>query len=238
MVWQFSFSNARVGYKGRAQFAISGVDITLESGDIFGLVGQSGSGKSTIIKTILGLIKPLSGKITLTQDGVEKSILERVGYSPQENALYFSLTLEENCHTFARLYGVKSKEYLQQKQQLLSMLKLEPFEKKVIAQLSGGTQKRADLAVALIHDPQVIILDEPFNGLDASLQDFIWKFIKKLSADGKIIIITSHLLDDMQKNCTKIGLVHKNQYFTPESMQKILRQAKMKLSDYAKVIFA
>lgn len=209
------------GYK---QFIIENVTFSVQSGDIFGLLGRSGSGKSTILNTLICELHPKSGSYQtyLDENKVEQKIL--IGYSPQKNALYPFLTIQENLETFGQLYSIPKKELRERIEKLLSRLDLSLHKNKKITQLSGGMEKRVDLAVALIHNPSIIILDEPFNGLDISLQKFIWELLQELAKEGKIIIITSHLLADVQKYCTKFGLVENGKFYPHEALRTAIQQ--------------
>tara|TARA_Y100000031_G_C8156711_1_gene354939 strand:+ start:148 stop:867 length:720 start_codon:yes stop_codon:yes gene_type:complete len=204
-------------------FKISHITFDLKNGDILGLVGRSGSGKSTLIKTLIGLKKLNAGKINFFLNANKINYKSVLGYSPQENSLFPFLTLEENILTFARLHGMKTKDIKERMKYLLARLDLKYSKSKKINELSGGMKKRADLAVTLIHDPQIIILDEPFNGLDISLQRFIWELLKEFAEQGKIIIISSHMLSDIQKNCTQIGLIEKGTYYDTNELVKGLK---------------
>jgi ABC-2 type transport system ATP-binding protein len=195
------------------KFRLSHISFQLKGGDILGLVGKSGSGKSTVIKALLGIKKPISGKIELYQENRETLLKEVIGYSPQENSLYPFLTLYENLLTFGRLYGMNRPAIEERISLLLRRLDLSKNKHTRITHLSGGMQKRADIAVALIHDPWLVILDEPFNGLDVSLQKFIWAFMKELAAEGKIILISSHILKDIEKHCNQFGLVSNGTFY-------------------------
>jgi ABC-2 type transport system ATP-binding protein len=148
-----------------------------------------------------------------------------IGYSPQNNSLYTFLTLEENLYTFGKLHKVPVLEIEKRIKFLLKRLDLENSRKKKIMQLSGGMQKRADLAVTLVHSPKVIILDEPFNGLDISLQRFIWTLLKELAATGSIVIISSHMLNDAQRNCNQFGLIEKGAYYGTKQVMKAIKDS-------------
>ncbi|MBS3053983.1 MAG: ABC transporter ATP-binding protein [Candidatus Aenigmarchaeota archaeon] len=213
---------------GVEKFRVSGISFSLCGGDILGLVGRSGEGKSILIKTLTGLRRPLSGKITVKSGDSETGMAEIAGYSPQDNALFPFLTVEENIATFAELHGVKRKELEEKTSSLLKRLGLEKSRKKRIIELSGGMRKRADLAAALIQDPSVIILDEPFNGLDVSVQQFVWELLADLAREDRIIIISSHILGDMQKRCTKFGLVLEGKYYGTERILEAIREKKAK----------
>jgi len=205
-------------------FKVSGVSFTLHERDILGLVGRSGSGKSTLLKTLIGLKGKQSGKVTVLKDGKPVPIGKLLGYSPQENALYPFLTLEENLVTFASLYNLPKRLINQRMESLLARLDLQNCRRKKVVDLSGGMMKRADIATALIHNPDVIILDEPFTGLDISLQGFIWDFLVELSEDDRIIIISSHMLNDIQKHCNQFGLIEGGQYYDTQQLVQTIKK--------------
>jgi len=225
MTLSFNIRNLSIS-KGR--FKVIDVNFSLKSGDILGLVGRSGSGKSTILKALIGFNRISSGTIELSEDTQKRRILEFLGYAPQENSLFPLLTLKENIYTFGRLYKLKDEVIETRMNILLKRLDLMKSVNKRIGELSGGMQKRADLAVALIHDPKLIIFDEPFNGLDISLQRFIWIFIKELASEGKIIIISSHMLEDLQRNCNQFGLVEGGRYYDTLQISSYMKNSKEK----------
>lgn len=212
--------SVRVTYR---DFTLGYVNFKLKAGDILGLVGRSGSGKSTLIKALIGEKKPKYGRISVEVDGFHVNLKDIMGYSPQENALFPYLTVEENIILFAKLHKIKKKDYMERKGHILHKLSLDHHQKKKITELSGGMQKRADLAVALIHDPKILILDEPFAGLDISLQKFFWEFIKSLSKEGKIIIVSSHILGNLQKNCNEFGLTHDGNYYNTKQIIRTIK---------------
>jgi ABC-type multidrug transport system ATPase subunit len=121
---------------------------------------------------------------------------------------------------------MKKKDMEERMNMLITRLDLENHKQKKINEMSGGMQKRADLAVTLIHNPNLILLDEPFNGLDISLQKFIWEFLKELSGQGKVIIVSSHMLNDIQKNCNQFGLVEKGMFFNTSQIDTYLKANK------------
>jgi ABC-type multidrug transport system ATPase subunit len=223
---------------GYGKFKIANVTFTLESGDILGLVGRSGSGKSTVIETLIGIKKPVRGNLKAYVNDKETKLNELIGYSPQENSLYDFLTIEENLVTFGRLHKMRMPKIREMKKFLLDRLDLENSRYKLIKQLSGGMQKRADLAVSLIHSPKIIILDEPFNGLDVSLQRFIWILLKELAEEGRIIIISSHMLRDAQKNCKHMALIEKGNFYGENQVLKALKNSGEKsLESYLEKLF-
>jgi ABC-2 type transport system ATP-binding protein len=224
----FSFKN----------FNISNVSFCLKNGDVMGLIGRSGSGKSTLIKTILGLKRPDSGYVKFFVDDKEMDIKPFVGFSPQHNSLYPLLTVKENIVIFGRLYNMKYSDIKNNMNFLLEKLEIKDVADKKIFQLSGGMQKRVDIAVALIHSPLIIVLDEPFTGLDISLQNFIWDFLLELKDEGRIIIVSSHLIRDLQFYCTKVGLLENGVFYGTEEILQSMKSSKIyDLESFLKVIF-
>jgi ABC-2 type transport system ATP-binding protein len=211
--------NVTTGYRN---FKIRNINFSLTAGDILGLVGRSGSGKSTILSSLTESLKTTEGYFELSRGGKRKPLIGNIGYSPQRNALFSDLTVMENLMTFAHLQGIGKRTANSRAKILLKELSLEKHSRKMVSTLSGGMEKRVDIAVALIQDPAVVILDEPFNGLDVALQKFIWDVLLHLSQRGKIIIVTSHLMDDIQYYCNKIGLVESNRFFKPEEVKSLL----------------
>ncbi len=232
----FQAEDVTTSYK---KFTITNISFELANSDIMGLMGRSGSGKSTIIKTLIGLKKPNKGKITSWVDEKKVPLSRFIGFSPQSNSLYPFLTVEENIYTFGRLYSVKHHIIKERMKKLLSELRLDKNEKKKIIQLSGGMQKRADLAVTLIHDPKIIFLDEPFAGLDISLRKFLWNFLKSQAKEGKIIVISSHAIGELEKNCTQFGLITNNRFYNTEQIKTTMRTEKQRdLTTYLTGLFS
>lgn len=221
------------------RFKISNISFKLESGDILGMMGRSGSGKSTVIKSLIGLKKPDKGKIHVKLNDKKTRIKKLLGYSSQSNSLFPFLSIEENLATFGKLYNLRGSEIRHRTDELLEQLKLEEARKKRIIELSGGMQKRADLAVALIHSPMILVLDEPFNGLDVSLQNFIWHLLKKLAKEGKIIIVSSHFIEDLEKYCNEFGLVAQSTYYNTSQIWATVNRTKNRSIDaYMQRLFA
>jgi ABC-2 type transport system ATP-binding protein len=229
--------NITSGYK---KFKIKDITFSLKEGDRLGLIGSSGSGKSTLLETLVGLKKADTGEITITSADKKKvSLKEVLSYSPQRNSLFPLLTLEENLYTFGKLHKMKSEEIEVQIKQLLPRFGLQGAEKKRIIHLSGGMRKRADLAVTLLPDPKVIVLDEPFAGLDISLIQFIWKLLVSLSKEGKIFIISSHRITDIQKYCNEFGLIHHSKYYNTQQIKKQMKtRGEKSIPSYIEKLFS
>ncbi|MBM3232891.1 ABC transporter ATP-binding protein [Candidatus Pacearchaeota archaeon] len=175
---------------------IKNLNFIINSPGIIGIVGESGCGKSILIKIIIGSLLPTSGKI---------NIYSKLGFSMQNNAIYQSLTVRENLDYFATIYEVRNKGAVIDN--ILQELSLKQYENITINNLSGGTQKRVDIACALINDPETIVLDEPFTGLDSKLTKELTSLLINLHNKGKTIIITSHILETIDGLCTKFFLM-------------------------------
>jgi len=216
-------SNLTTSYNN---FTVEKVNFSVKSGQVMGLIGGSGSGKSTLIKALVGLKKLDNGKINFYMNNNLANLRENLGYSPQENSLFTYLTLEENIKAFGKLKGLNRKYINERMDLLLKRLKLDYARDKKIVELSGGMAKRADLIISLLHDPKIIILDEPFSGLDFSLIKFIWNIVDELAKEGKIVIVSSHLLPDIQKHCNSLGFVYGGSFYDTKQLIYIMKQKK------------
>lgn len=213
-------SDVETGYEG---FRIQEVDFRLTSGDIMALVGKSGSGKSTLIKTLLGINQPEKGDITVLVDGIEHDLRDRTGYSSQANSLYDSLTVAENLRTFGKMRGLSTEEIEDGMDEILENLGISEARNKRVDKLSGGMAKRADIAVSTIHDPDIVVFDEPFTGIDPPQRKVIWKSIEKMADEGKAIIITSHLLRTLSERCNRYGLLHGGKFYSTDRIEEIMK---------------
>lgn len=187
--------------------------VTLQIPDkkITGIIGTSGSGKTTLLKLITGYYKPQSGTITYYGKDLQKNLKEvknSVGFATQENCFYSKLTIKENLEYFGTLYGLNRNVILKNIDKILPLLELQEAKNVIAENLSDGMQRRFDLACALINYPKVLILDEPTEDLDPPLRRQILKLIKDLNDLGTTIIITSHLLEEVEYLCDYIAILN------------------------------
>jgi len=194
---------------------LQNVDLEIKQNTLLALIGRSGAGKTTLLRIILGIYKPDFG--TLTKANI------KIGYASQENSFYPRLTVDENLDYFGKLYGVSGVELENRKDELLKLVKLIPARSTRAQNLSGGMKRRLDLALALIHDPELIILDEPTAGLDVVLQKQIWQNILAIKKSKKTIIISSHDLDQLRKYCDEFAFVYNKQLYDLERIKKTLK---------------
>jgi len=170
----------------------SDVSCSINQSDLVAIIGPSGVGKSVFLKILIGFIKPSSGSVSTSA---------HIAFSAQANSLYESLTVKQNLLYFSKLYGVENKA--DTISNVINMLQIQEFENILVSKLSGGTKKRVDIACALLEDPDILVLDEPFTGLDYVLVKRLSSFLKGLSDYGKTIIISSHKLDQMGELCNR-----------------------------------
>ncbi|MGI6401440.1 MAG: ABC transporter ATP-binding protein [Thermoguttaceae bacterium] len=189
--------------------ALKALDLEIHRGEIFGLLGPNGSGKTTTIKLLLGLLFPTSGEVNIfgrPASDVAKN--ERIGYLPEESYLYRFLNAEETLDFYGRLFKIPSAVRRQRISTLIQMVGLDLSNKRQLREYSKGMTRRIGLAQALINDPDLILLDEPTSGLDPIGTRNMKDTILKLKEQGKTIIMSSHLLGDIQDVCDRIGILY------------------------------
>lgn len=187
--------------------ALDDLDLTIPKGILYGMIGPNGSGKTTTIKLLVGLLKATSGKAyVLGEKTPITDNIQRIGYMPQEMAIYTELTVHENLELFAELYSVDKATFAKREKELLSVIDLYDRKDSLASQLSGGMKHRVSLACSLIHDPEIVFLDEPTVGVDPELRVGFWKYFAELKARGKTVILTTHYMDEAVK-CDVVGMM-------------------------------
>ena len=190
------------------------VTLSIPAGKIFGIIGISGSGKTTLLNTLIGFYRPSAGQILYKGKSIDRNlttIKKEFGFATQTNSFYPKLTIQENLTYFGTLYGMSKKTITTNIERILGLLKLTDVKGIVAENLSGGMKRRLDLACALIHYPQVLILDEPTEELDPRLRGEMIELIKQIAATGTTVIVTSHLLWEMERLCDQIAILHNSQ---------------------------
>jgi len=189
--------------------AVKGVDILVEEGEIYGLLGPNGAGKTTTIRMICGLIRPTRGTVRvfgyrMPEERIKASRL--IGYVTQHTSLYEDLTVYENLMFYASVYGLRGSEKRRAVEEALNRFLLREFKDKMVGKLSGGTVKRVSLAVSMVHNPKLLILDEPTAGVDPKLRRVFWDMFRDLSREGLTLLVTTHYMDEAE-NCDRISLM-------------------------------
>ncbi|WP_340002830.1 ABC transporter ATP-binding protein [Oceanobacillus sp. FSL K6-0127] len=199
------------------------INLEIEEGEIFGLLGPSGAGKSTLIKELAGLDVPTSGENYMFGERMPTfKLMERIGYMAQADALYEELSANENLQFFASLYGLKGKKKKERINEVMQLVDLSAHLNKLVSNYSGGMKRRLSLAIALLHEPEMLILDEPTVGIDPVLRKSIWDAFYDLNKKGTTIIVTTHVMDEAEK-CDRLGLMRDGALIavgTPEALRK------------------
>ncbi|EJE97559.1 ABC transporter ATP-binding protein [Liquorilactobacillus mali] len=202
---------------------LSNITINICEGQILGLIGPSGSGKTTTIKCLLGMERADTGLATIFgQKMPNRQILERIGYMGQTDALYENLTALENLTFFGNLMGISGAELTSTIDKNMALVNLTDSLHQIVANFSGGMKRRLSLAIALLANPDLIILDEPTVGIDPSLRLDIWTQLRTLAIAQKAIIVTTHVMDEAEK-CDLVGLIINGEIFalgTPSELKE------------------
>ncbi len=217
--------------------AVDGLSLQVKKGEVFGFLGPNGAGKTTSINMIVGLLKPTSGQILINGEDVQKIDKGLIGICPQELVLWDNLTCKESLTLIGDMYEVPKKILKQRVNKLLKDLLLTDKADTVVTKLSGGMKRRLNLALALVHEPEIIVLDEPSEGLDPQSKRVLWNYIKSLRDDeGKTVILTTHLMDEADKLSNRVAIIDHGQLIrldTPENLKKEIGEGdvvEMKLS--------
>jgi ABC-2 type transport system ATP-binding protein len=197
------------------------LNLDIDSGQVYGLLGANGAGKTTTINIICNLLKADSGDITINNQSVSEATKKLIGIAPQENLLYKTLSCEENLNFFAKIYGLDAKTRQEQIKATLAAVNLLDRAKSPVETLSGGMQRRLNIAVALVHLPKLVILDEPTTGLDIEARYEIWDLIRQLKNQGITVLLTTHLLDEAERLCQKIGILKNGQILAEGSLSEL-----------------
>ncbi len=197
-------------YRGATEFAVKDISLSIKKGEIFGLLGTNGAGKTTIFSMLCGLFPPTSGNIFINNLSVRNQISEIkqiIGVVPQNIALYPTLTAKENLYFFGKMYGLPKKELKEVTEHWLNNFGLSKFKDKKIKTYSGGMKRRINLIAGILHHPELLLLDEPAVGIDAHSRTEIMQELKKINEQGTTIIYTSHYLEEAEKFCTDIAII-------------------------------
>jgi ABC-2 type transport system ATP-binding protein len=191
--------------------AVDHLNLTVARGEIFGLVGPDGAGKTTTLRMLCGLMEPSEGSARVAGHDVSReaqAVKDQIGYMAQRFGLYQDLSVQENMVFYADLFGITGQERETLTAQLLRMTRMEPFRGRHAGRLSGGMKQKLALMCTLLHRPQILFLDEPTNGVDpVSRRDF-WAILYQLLKDGITIFMTTAYLDEAER-CNRVGLMHK-----------------------------
>ncbi len=187
---------------------LDGLSLAVEPGEIFGLIGPNGAGKTTAVSVICGALEPDAGTVRVAGRPPAGDGLRALGVAGQEAALYADLTCRENLELFAGLYGLSRREAAARAAEVIGLLGLDPQAGRRVRELSGGWRRRCHVAVALVHRPAAVVLDEPEAGLDAAGRTGLRAVLRRLAREGTAILVTTHHLESAQAVCTRVGILH------------------------------
>lgn len=212
-----------VGKQFGEKVVLRDITLAVPKAQIFGLLGPSGSGKTTLVRLIAGIDAPSSGTVEVLGERMPQlAMLSNIGYMAQSDALYAELTAQENLEFFAALYGLAGTKRKQRIQDVMELVDLgSPLEKQV-SNYSGGMKRRLSLAFSLLHEPAILILDEPTVGIDPVLRKSIWEELTHLSQQGTTILLTTHVMDEADK-CHQLGMIREGQLTavgTPDELKQ------------------
>jgi ABC-2 type transport system ATP-binding protein len=189
--------------------ALTDLSFSIGSGELYGLVGADGAGKTTTIRALAGLMDPDGGEVlVLGRNPVEGSVRESLGLMPQQYSLYRDLTVAENLRFFSHLYVLPRATFAARAKRLLHITRLEEFQSRRADQLSGGMYKKLALACALLHEPRVLLLDEPTNGVDPVSRRELWALLHEFVDGGMAVLVSTPYMDEAER-CSRVGLIHR-----------------------------
>ena len=204
--------------------AVNDLNLKIKKGEVFGFLGPNGAGKTTSISMMVGLLRPSSGKVLINDKKVEDTDKQTIGICPQELVLWENLTCYESLKLMGDMYEVPKDILNQRIEKLLKDLFLTDKADTVVANLSGGMKRRLNLALAVIHEPEIVLLDEPSEGLDPQSRRVLWNYIQSLrDKEGKTVILTTHLMDEADRLSDRVAIIDHGQLLkldTPKNLKK------------------
>ena len=204
--------------------AVKGIDLSIKKGEFYGLLGPNGAGKSTTINAITSLVKPTSGEVKILGKDIVSDFRyarSQVGIASQELSNDWFFPLEELLYYQAGFYGITRKNSKKRIEYILEKLGLYDHRKKKMRMLSGGMKRRLQIAKALVHDPQILILDEPTAGVDVELRHDLWEYLKELHAGGKTILLTTHYIDEAELLCERVGIIDSGKLIVEDTVKNL-----------------
>ena len=206
--------------------AVDHINLKVESGSFFGFLGPNGAGKSTTIKMLTGLLAPTSGKLLVLGVNISEQPMEvkrRIGVVPEDLNLFERLTGAEMLSFTGRMYGLSREEIALRSRELLELMDLQDDPRKLIIEYSHGMKKKLSLACALIHRPEILFLDEPFEGVDAIASRTLKDLLSRLTARGLTVFLTSHVLEIVERLCTDIAIIAQGKLLASGSLNELRR---------------
>ncbi len=222
--------NLRKTYRNAKGETLHGIDLTVPKGQFFGLLGPNGAGKTTTISCITGISAPTEGSIVVMGHDVVKDYRQArasIGLSPQEFNIDIFQTVDELLDYQAGFFGIVGEDMKKRREEMLKEFDLISHRDKKFQFLSGGLKRRATLAKAMMHNPDVLILDEPTAGVDVETRHALWKFLRQLHKEGKTILLTSHYLEEVEALCERVAIIKDGNIIIDDSMSNLTEKKKL-----------
>jgi ABC-2 type transport system ATP-binding protein len=197
------------------------LSLQIAAGEVYALLGANGAGKTTTINIICNLLRADRGQVLINGQLPSEQTKSWIGIAPQQNLLYGLLSCEENLQFFGRIYGLRGQALRERVDACLEAVNLRDRAKTPVEQLSGGMQRRMNVAIALVHQPKLVILDEPTTGLDIEARYEIWELIRQLQRQGITVLLTTHLLDEAERLASRIGILKRGQIVAEGSLTEL-----------------
>ena len=219
-----TFENIRKTY-GKT-IAVDGISLTITPHQVFGLLGPNGAGKTTLVNMAVGLAKPDSGSVNISGLGSPRNpnVRLNIGVAPQTLSLYNDLSAEENLECFGRIYGLRGAQLQERVAWSLDFVELRERKNDRVKKFSGGMKRRLNLAVALVHNPEFLILDEPTVGVDTQSRNAIFENIEQLKKEGCTVIYTTHYIEEAERLCDRVGIVDRGKLLALDSVDALIKQ--------------
>jgi ABC-2 type transport system ATP-binding protein len=208
--------------------ALDGVSLCIHEGEFFGLLGPNGAGKTTLLRILSGVLKTDGGEVSiLGHPAGGKDAAQFLGVVPQEIALYDMLSARRNLELFGSLNGLRGKDLAERIRRVLGIVGLEEQQERRVKTFSGGMKRRLNLAVGLLHDPPVLLLDEPTVGVDPQSRVRIFSLLKELHATGKTIIYTTHYMEEAERLCQRVGIIDHGRVLAEGTLSDLFSRVKL-----------
>ncbi len=219
-------SDLHFSYKGQVKPCLHNISLSIEHKERFGLFGPNGAGKTTLMSLMCGLFKQQEGTVILFGEKVfgNKNMKSRIGFVPQDFAFYPELSSRENLEFFGAWYGLSKNEIKNRIDEFLSVLGLSEVRDLPVKHFSGGMKRRINIAIGVIHKPEIIFLDEPTAGVDVQSRSAIIQYLKKINEEGSTLIYTSHQLNEAEDLCTSIALIDEGEIMAKGPLEHLLSQ--------------
>jgi len=209
-------------FSGESAYALRDFYLAVETGQMHALLGPNGAGKTTLMRIITGQLRVSSGQVSIYEKQMpDQDALRSIGYAPQPISLYTTLTAMENLKFFGTMAGLPDSEISDRAEKVLEETGLSSYAQKFVNTYSGGMLRRLNLAVALLHSPKLLLLDEPTVGVDPQSRHHIYETLSRLNAEGMTILLCTHIMDEAQRLCSRVTLVDKGQTIFNGNMNEI-----------------